>query len=99
MIYLESDTVFTWKRLTDAISGNVITSAIVVGTLRDSCENELSTFDFVSQGNGDYVGILTAAAVSELEQGVDYFIDITATADGGTDTRRETHTADYRGYE
>ena len=100
MIYLGSDTVFTWDGMADCES-NYINSATVTGTIKTLAGTTVTSFSmpYVAASNGDYRGYVTKTMAALLTEGTEYIVDIVATYSTYQETRSERHLADYRGYE
>jgi hypothetical protein len=99
VLYLDCDTLFKWKGMRDAVTGQPIDDATVTGILGDMIGHLLCTFTFsyVTGSDGDYVGVVTKEQAQQLDEGDLYVVEITATKNGSTDVRRSQHTAAYRG--
>ena len=97
MIYLNADTVFTWRGFKDSVTGQIVNDATVTGQLLDD-EGIVASFAFTGLGNGVYVGTLPYTATAILTEGEEYLVEITATNGDAYDFRCEKHTAEYRGF-
>jgi len=100
MIYLDSDTMFLWEGLQDAVTGDYVNDATLTGSLQDLNGTELQSFSFayLDGTDGNYSGSITAAMTSGLECSGEYLVAITATRGQQTVTKRERHKANYLGY-
>ena len=97
MIYIFADTLVVWSGLQNSITGAFINDASIVAVLHSQPPYTLE-LDYEAGTDGDYVGVIPATVTEHLKAGTEYLLEITATHPVGTDYRRETHLAQYRGF-
>lgn len=97
MLYIGSDTLFIWDKMKD-VYGAYVNDASVQGKLYDGATClHVFNFDYVTASDGQYIGTVPASITEDLERCKEYSVEITATRDGETELRIDSHSAEYRG--
>ena len=94
---LQSDNCLVWGDPHDALDGDQITDAVIVATVKDQHGNPLASCSlFWDDDDLRYEGVLSAASIAGLVEGVTYIVCFSATG-SATAYREVPHRAEIRG--
>lgn len=98
-LYVSADNNIKYLGAMDDVTESYINTATVTFEVKNSAGTVITggtgTCSYVTSSNGNYVGVLDAAA--EIVDGTTYYLEVTATASGGyNDFRRQQCVGAYR---